>query len=139
MPPESLNIAMIYELKFDERRDLAQEQAYQAIVRRDGIRVQTIEVKDCRCEKRKERIRQMTHTELMAWAAAVSAALASNDRDRRGGGMSPVIVSDGLAIVGALAVGVLVVAALPEAAVGALGLFFLRMLGVGAAATAVQR
>jgi hypothetical protein len=76
---------------------------------------------------------------LMAWAAAVSAALAANDKNQRGGGMSPGTVSNGLAIVGALAVGALVVAALPEAAVAAVGIFMLRMLTVGGAAIAANR
>lgn len=139
MPPEENNISVIYEMKFDERVNRPQVQAYERIVLNDRNRVQTIEVKDCRCEQRKEKIRQMTHAELMAWAAAVSAAMAAaaNDKNNRGGGMEPATVSTGLAIVGAIALGVLVVATLPETAVAAAGAFLLRMLVVGGATTAV--
>jgi hypothetical protein len=68
--------------------------------------------------------------------AAMAAASQTNDPN---GGMSPAHVSTGLAIVGAIALGVLAVALLPEAAVAATAGFLLRMLiGSGAAALAAS-
>jgi len=55
------------------------------------------------------------------------------------GGLSPANVSTGLAIVGAIALGVLVVAVLPEAAVAATAGFLLRMLAGGAVTLAASR
>jgi hypothetical protein len=77
----------------------------------------------------------------MAWVAAMNAAMAAASKTNDpNGGMSPADVSTGLAIVGAIALGVLAVALLPEAAVAATAGFLLRMLiGSGAAALAAAR
>ena len=102
-PPEESNIAMIYEMKFEERRDEGQVRAYQRIVNGDPRRVDVVEVKDCRCEKRRERLREVTREELLAWAAAVSAALAAAvaaGGGRRPPDLEPATVNTGLALLG---------------------------------------
>lgn len=138
-PPVESNIAMIYEMKFNERRDLTQEDHYKKIVNYDDTRVQTIEVKDCRCEKRSERIREVSKEELQAWAAAMSAALgaaaAASGGGRRPPDLQPVHVSTGLALLGAVALGLVAVAALPAEVPAGIAAFFVLMFGATQTAT----
>lgn len=137
-PPVESNIAMIYELKFDEKPNEQQMRAYRRIVNDDRGRVDLIEVKDCRCEKRNERVRAVTREELMAWAAAMTAALtaalAASKDGRPPPDLEPAHVSTGLALLAAIAVGVLVVAALPVEVPAGVAAFIAVMLGVGTAA-----
>lgn len=137
-PPVESNIAMIYEMKFNEKPDKRQEEEYQKIVNGDENRVQTIEVKDCRCEKRNERIREVTKEELQAWAAAMTAALAA--AATAGGGkrppdLQPAHVSTGLALLGAVALGLVVAAALPVEVPAGIAAFFVLMFGATTTAT----
>jgi hypothetical protein len=140
-PPVESNIAMIYELKFDEKPDEQQMRAYRRIVNDDRSRVDIIEVKDCRCEKRKERVREVTREELMAWAAAMMAALAAtlaaSKNGRRPPDLEPAHVSTGLALLGALAIGAFLLAAAPVEVPAGVAAFIALMLGVGT--TAVRR
>jgi hypothetical protein len=135
--PDEPNIQMIYEMKFDEKPNRQQIQAYQRIVGGDGDRVQVIEVKDCKCEGRKERLREVSREDLMGWAAAMSAALAAAaaGKGRRPPGMEPVYVRTGLQIVASLALGALVVAALPVEVPAGVAAFIALMFGGAAAAT----
>ncbi len=137
-PPEESNIAMIYELKFDEKPDKEQIEAYRKIVNNDRLRVDLIEVKDCRCEKRNERVREVTREELMAWAAAMTAALTAalgnSDNGRPPPDLAPAQVNTGLALLAAIALGVVAVAALPVEVPAGVAAFIAMMLGVGTAA-----
>jgi hypothetical protein len=137
-PPVESNIAMIYELKFDEKPDKQQLEAYRKIVNDDRLRVDLIEVKDCRCEKRKERVREVTREELMAWAAAMmaalAAALAASKNGRRPPDLEPAYVNTGLALLAAIALGVVAVAALPVEVPAGVAAFIAIMLGAGTAA-----
>ena len=139
MPPVESNIAMIYEMKFEEKRNDKQVDAYRKIVNGDKNRLEVIEVKDCRCDKRRERIREVTREELMAWAAAMTAALAA--AGAAGGGskrppdLQPAHVSTGLALLAAIALGMVAVAALPVEVPAGIAAFLVLMFG----ATAVSR
>jgi hypothetical protein len=137
-PPVESNIAMIYELKFDEKPNERQLEAYQRIVNDDINRVQLIEVKDCRCEKRNERVREITREELMAWAAAMTAALAAALGASKDGhpppDLEPAHVSTGLALLAAIALSLVAVAALPVEVPAGVAAFIAMMLGVGTAA-----
>ncbi|MDC8784035.1 hypothetical protein [Roseateles koreensis] len=120
--PDEPNIAMIFEMKFDEKPNERQEFAYRQIVRNDKSRVKVLEVKNCSCEHRKEKLREVSKEELVAWAAAVSAALAAAAQAGKGNlpnGLAPQHVRTGLALIGALAIGALAVAALPAEVVAA--------------------
>ena len=137
-PPVESNIAMIYELKFDDKPTRQQLEAYQRIVNDDKRRVDLIEVKDCRCEKRKERVREVTREELMAWAAAMmaalAAALAASKDGRRPPDLEPAHVSTGLALLVTIALGVAAVAAFPAQVAAGIAAFIALMLGAGTAA-----
>jgi hypothetical protein len=127
---------MIYEMKFDERPNREQEEVYKRIVNGDGNRVQVIEVKDCRCDKRRERMREVTREELIEWAATMTAALAAaaaSGGGRRPPELQPAHVSTGLALLAAVALGVVAVAALPVEVPAGIAAFFVLMFGATAA------
>jgi hypothetical protein len=136
MPPVESNIAMIYEMKFDEPPNRRQLRVYQKIVNNDETRVEVIEVKDCHCQKRRERMREVTREELMAWAAAMTAALAAaaaSGGGKRPPDLEPAQVSTGLALLAAVALGVVAVAALPVEVPAGIAAFFVLMFGATAA------
>ncbi|CAN5433528.1 hypothetical protein BH11PSE9_BH11PSE9_22220 [soil metagenome] len=137
MWPDEPYIAMIFEMKFDEKPEEQQIRAYRRIVGGDRNRVKVIEVKDCGCENRKERLREVTREELVAWAAAMTAALgaAAGNNDRRPPGLNPAHAQTAFEVLGAIVGGAIVVAALPAEVIGALALFVAWALGVNRLAT----
>lgn len=131
MLPDEPNIAMIFEMKFEQRPDKGQLDAHERIVGGDKKRAKVIEVKDCGCENRKERLREVTREELVAWAASITVVgAAAGNNDRRPPDLNPAHAQTALEVLGALVVGAIVVASLPADVVGALVLFVAWALGV---------
>jgi hypothetical protein len=141
-PPVEPNIAMIYELKFDQHVERKQIEAYELIVDGDKGRVQSIEIKDCKCDLRREKVGQLSESELMQWSREVNSAIGASGLFGKGDtddGLAPEMAKTGLKVVGGIAIGVLAIVALPEEAVVATGAFIAMMLGVTGSANAQDK